>query len=500
MGCAGSKGDETLEAPQKTEVKREIMGAKTEKNEEIKISSNKFIGKKSGVIWDFYRRGKPLGSGANGQVYEALHLVSNDVRAIKIISKRKLKLAANAIEKFEAEVEILKRLDHPHIMRLYEFYEDERNYYLVTEQLTGGELFDYILERGKLSESQASKIMKQVLSAISYCHANGIVHRDLKPENLLRENKTPDANIKVIDFGESALMNPGEILSSMLGTPYYIAPEVLANSYGEKCDVWSCGVILYILLGGTPPFNGKTDAEIIARVRTGTFEFSGKAWQLVSSQAKDLISKMLVVNPDARISAIEAANHPWIREYNSLVRKDSVKIISGSFDNLKSFASSRKLKQAICVFIASQLISKDEKQRLTEAFQELDTNGDGRLSRQELLDGLLKTMGPEEAETRVNEILASADTDGSGFIEYTEFLAGSLKLDSEQNKQALTVAFNAFDSDASGKISITELRQMLGDDAVSNDQVWIDILMEADANGDGEIDLQEFQQIVSRKL
>lgn len=497
MGCAASKGEETLEAPKKQEVKREIMGAK---KEELKISSNQFIGRKLGSVWDYYRKGKSLGSGANGQVFDALHLISNDRRAIKVISKRKLKLAKNAIEKFQAEVEILKRLDHPHIMRLYEFYEDELNFYLVTEQATGGELFDYILERGKLSENQASKIMKQVLSAVSYCHVNGIVHRDLKPENLLRETKAPDANIKVIDFGESALMNPGERLSSMLGTPYYIAPEVLSNSYSEKCDVWSCGVILYILLGGTPPFNGKTDSEIIAKVRVGSYEYTGSNWQLVSAQAKDLIDKMLVLNPDNRISATAAVNHPWIREYNSLVRKDSTEAISGSFDNLKAFSSSRKLKQAISMFIASQLINKDEKQRLTEAFQELDTDGDGRLSRQELLEGLMKSMSPAEAEIRVTEILASVDTDGSGFIEYTEFLAGSLKLDSEQNKQALTVAFNAFDTDSSGKISIGELRTMLGDEAISSDQVWIDILMEADANGDGEIDLQEFQQIVSRKL
>jgi calcium-dependent protein kinase len=496
MGCAASKGEEALEGPQQKQVNRDIV---TSKSEELKISSTQFIGKKQGLIWDFYRRGKSLGSGANGQVFEAVHLVSNERRAIKVISKHKLKAARNAIEKFEAEVEILRRMDHPSIMRLYEFYEDKHNYYLATEQCTGGELFDYIIEQGKLSEAQAAKIMKQVLGAVSYCHSHGIVHRDLKPENLLRETQEADSNIKVIDFGESALMTPGERLSSMLGTAYYIAPEVLTTSYSEKCDVWSCGVILYILLSGTPPFNGKTDSEIFSKVKQGRFDLTSPLWQEVSTQARDLITKMLVVDPAQRITAQEAVNHPWIRE-QSMSKRDSTQIISGSFDDLKSFSSSLKLKQAVCVFIASQLISKDEKQRLTEAFQELDTNGDGRLSRQELLEGLLKSMGRAEAEVRVDEILASVDTDGSGFIEYTEFLAGSLRLDSEQNKQALTVAFKAFDSDASGKISVAELRAMLGDEAVSSDQVWTDILREADANGDGEIDLHEFQQIVSRKL
>jgi len=157
------------------------------------------------------------------------------------------------------EINILKEIDHPNIVNMYEFFEDEKRYYLVTEICKGGELFDEILQRGKFSERDGAVLMKQVLSCINYCHQNNIVHRDLKPENiLLEQNKEFDA-IKIIDFGTSLVYDPNKNLDEKLGTPYYIAPEVLNKNYNSKCDIWSCGVICYILLSGMPPFNGQSD-------------------------------------------------------------------------------------------------------------------------------------------------------------------------------------------------------------------------------------------------
>ena len=170
-------------------------------------------------------------------------------------------------------------------------------------------MFDKIIESGSFNEHQAAKVMKQLFSAVAYCHKYQIVHRDLKPENILYESKKADSNIKVIDWGTSKEVDENEILTKKQGTPYYIAPEVIKKKYNEKCDVWSCGVIMYIMLCGTPPFNGANNKLIMKRVLTGKFSFPPeKGWDCVSKEAKNMIKKMLVVDPKKRISALEALN------------------------------------------------------------------------------------------------------------------------------------------------------------------------------------------------
>jgi calcium-dependent protein kinase len=191
------------------------------------------------------------------------------------------------------EINILKNLDHPNIVKMYESFEDEKRYYIVTEICKGGELFDEIIARGKFTEKDAAVLMKQVLSCVNYCHKNNIVHRDLKPENVLLEANKDFDQIKIIDFGTSLQFDPSKFLDEKLGTPYYIAPEVLNKKYNEKCDIWSCGVILFIILSGVPPFNGANDQEIMKNVKIGKFSFSDPCWTNVSDKAKDLIKKLL---------------------------------------------------------------------------------------------------------------------------------------------------------------------------------------------------------------
>ena len=250
----------------------------------LKATPGMFIGQQAGKITDKYKMGAKLGDGAFGCVRRAIHRDTGQVRAIKTIAKSSVEKAEER-DKLFAEVSVLKQLDHPNIMKLYEFYEDQRSYHLVTELYTGGELFDKIVAQSHFSEEDAAVIMKQVLSGITYCHKRNIVHRyththtdghtdgrapaawicvcvcwgwccppsrDLKPENLLLESKDPEAPIKIIDFGTSRMFDSqmGKKMHQKLGTPYYVAPEVLKKKYDEKCDVWSCGVILYILLVG----------------------------------------------------------------------------------------------------------------------------------------------------------------------------------------------------------------------------------------------------------
>jgi calcium-dependent protein kinase len=231
----------------------------------------------------------------------------------------------------------------------------------------------------------AANIVKQVLSAVNYCHSKNIVHRDLKPENLLLDSKCSNPVIKVIDFGTSQFFDPSQKLKQKYGTPYYIAPEVLNKNYNEKCDVWSMGVILYILLCGHPPFAGNSDLEILQKVQKGQYRMTGKEWGKVSAEGRDLVQRMLTYEAKKRISSSEALLHKWIQtKCNGRVDKAEAREV---LLNLSNFRSEQKLQQAALTFIVSQLTSKEEKGRLQRTFHHMDKNGDGKLSREELIEG-----------------------------------------------------------------------------------------------------------------
>lgn len=226
------------------------------------------------------------------------------MRAIKIIDKAYQ--SKEEQEKLINEVQILRTIDHPNIIKVFEFYQEPQRFYIVTELCQGGELFDYILDQGHLTEAKAAVIMQKITSALMYCHQHNIMHRDLKPENLLLErepSKQQDIQVKVIDFGTSVMFKEDRKIKGKFGTAYYIAPEVLTNRYNEKCDIWSAGVILYILLCGYPPFNGNDDDEIIENVKKGEFSLKGSEWEQISPEAKDLVQKMIVMDPTKRLSA-----------------------------------------------------------------------------------------------------------------------------------------------------------------------------------------------------
>ena len=400
--------------------------------------------------------------------------------------------------KFFNEVDILRRADHPNILRLYEFYEDDRHYHLATEYVAGGELLDFIIKSKMLSEAIAANFMRQILSAVAYCHEHNIVHRDLKPENLLLDKESADATVKVIDFGTSAIYDQSKQLTQKYGTAYYIAPEVLRKEYNEKCDIWSCGVILYIFLSGRPPFGGKNDRDILTKVQQGTVPW-GPEWNKISEEAKRLIKKMLEYDPKHRYSAAQALQDPWIISKTSVGHSDNV-IDSTSLDSLKGFRVEQKLQHAVLTFIASQLINKEESKKLSETFRNIDKNGDGKLSREELLEAYKMTMGKEAALEEVEHIMKTVDVNGSGFIDYTEFITACAKKETMLSVENLESAFKAFDSDNSGKITASELREMLGGEASAQGDVWTKLIADVDQDKDGEIDIREFKEMMIRYL
>lgn len=239
-----------------------------------------------------------------------IHRESAAQRAVKVL--RKSHMDDDEKRMLFNEINILKEIDHPNIVKMYEFFEDEKRYYLVTEICKGGELFDEVLRLGHFTERDAAVLIKQVLSCVNYCHKNNIVHRDLKPENILLEPSKEFDQIKIIDFGTSLVYDPEKPLEEKLGTPYYIAPEVLNKNYNSKCDIWSVGVITYILLSGTPPFNGADDKEIMKKVREGKVHFDGVNWNKIGNEAKSFIKLLLTYDPEKRPDAEAAMHDPWI--------------------------------------------------------------------------------------------------------------------------------------------------------------------------------------------
>jgi len=261
------------------------------------------------TVEDKYDLKDVLGTGAFSQVRLAESKEDGNMHAIKIIDKKALRGKEDSLEN---EIRVLKRLDHKNVVKLLEAYESRTCVYLVMELVTGGELFDRIVEKGSYSEKDAADLIKQVLSAVAYMHEEGVVHRDLKPENLLYYSPDVDSKIMISDFGLSKMEESG-VMATACGTPGYVAPEVLAQKpYGKAVDVWSIGVISYILLCGYPPFYDENDANLFAQILKGEFEFDSPYWDDISEEAKDFIRSLMCVNVENRLTCHNALEHCWI--------------------------------------------------------------------------------------------------------------------------------------------------------------------------------------------
>jgi len=341
--------------------------------------------------------------------------------------------------------------------------------------------------------------MKQLLSAVSYCHEQNIVHRDIKPQNIMYESREKHSKIKLIDFATSQVYDPTKKMNAKIGTPYYIAPEVLRKSYNEKCDVWSCGVILYILLVGYPPFNGSSKEEILDKIRKGEYYMTGLKWDKVTLSAKDLVKNMLMFDPDKRFSAKQALAHDWIKEYGSqMVNIEETKNV---LKELKHFGAQHKLQHAALTYIVSQLSTKSEKESLTNVFIALDKNGKGKLSKEDLVHGYKQIYGDlVEATPEVEKIMKTVDLNNSGFIDYTEFAVAAIDKKTVLSKERLEAAFKMFDKDGSGKISLAEIKEALKGNEEIQESKWQEVIKEAKAGETGEVTLPEFTKMMETLL
>ena len=467
------------------------------KDDNLNFNKETFIIKSSGTIAKKYLKIKELTNGT----YSKIYVVQNKKDFKLYCCKEILKSKIADLAKFKNEINILSKVDHPNIIRLYEIFEDDRYISLIMELCQGGELFQKINELAEkdesFSEKEAVKIFKQLMLAICYCHSQGICHRDLKPENILFLNKNPDSPIKIIDFGLSKIFGEikpimkgnkveKNIMSLRVGTAYYMSPEVLQGNYDNKCDIWACGVILYIMLCGYPPFDGDTENDILKAISRKKFSFPEEEWKSVSDDAKDLI-KHMICDPDKRYNAEMILNHPWIEKNAPNSKGNLAKFNAHS---LKNFGNLYKLTKYVLGFIASR-INEEDISHLRQIFEEIDTNKSGTLNINEIKEGIDKMEKEREiTEEEKDLIIKQIDTDKSSKIEYNEFLTACLEQKVYLREENLLSSFMMLDYDGSGKISKSEIKKALNGDI--DNETLDKIVQEFDLDGDGEIDYKEF--------
>ena len=398
---------------------------------------------------------------------------------------------------FKTEINLLRATDHPNIIKLYDIYEDTDYIYLIMEECNGGEFFDRLAKRAKekkmYTEKECAKIFKQILEAVNYLHAHGVCHRDLKPENILFSNLSDDSCLKLIDFGLSKVLDGDKDLKGTVGTTFYMAPEVITGKYNEKCDIWACGIILYIMLCGKPPFYSQDEEELKKKICSMKYNFNYPEFKKVSQDAIDLISHMLV-GPEKRLSAAEVLSTPWIKENAPHATGENLK---NNWENIERYSKLNLVQKSIINFTAFHLTSRETKE-FVELFKSLDENSDGVLSIDEIKKGVEQSKFGKKGENIV-KIFEEMDVDKNGLINYTEFISALMDYEKIKENQILA-CFNSYDADSSGKISFKEFCEIIKPQSKEEQQELKELYDQFDTDGDGEISLKEFKEGFKKHL
>ncbi|XP_010547427.1 PREDICTED: calcium-dependent protein kinase 28 [Tarenaya hassleriana] len=444
---------------------------------------------------DHYTIGKLLGHGQFGYTYVATDKANGDRIAVKRLDKSKM-VYQIAVEDVKREVQILKALSgHENVVQFYNAFEDENYVYIVMELCEGGELLDRILAKkdSRYSEKDAAVIVRQMLKVAAECHLHGLVHRDMKPENFLFKSAKGDSHLKATDFGLSDFIKPGKRFHDIVGSAYYVAPEVLKRRSGPESDVWSIGVITYILLCGRRPFWDRTEDGVFKEVLRNKPDFRRKPWPTISESAKDFVKKLLIKDPRTRLTAAQALSHPWVREGGNA---SEIPIDISVLNNLRQFVKYSRLKQFALRALAST-IDEAEIADLRDQFDAIDVDKNGVISLEEMRQALAKDLPWKLKDSRVIEILQAIDSNTDGLVDFSEFVAAALHVhqleehDSEKWQLRSRAAFEKFDLDKDGYITPEELRLHTGLRGSIDP-----LLEEADIDRDGKISLQEFRRLL----
>ena len=464
-----------------------------------------------------YTMGKLLGSGSFGKVILAKHKLDNSQQvAIKMLRTKDPRLE---LQKIQLETRILQSLDHPNIVKYYETLFGREYIYIVMEYCSGDKFVDYILEKGEgFNEIEAAGIIKDILKALSHCHANGITHRDIKPENILFEKKGDHAHVKLIDFGLSSPMGedselqlgggrnspPKKVLKrgNKVGTPYYVAPEVLSGLYGYPCDIWSLGVIMYVLLTGYLPFGGGDVDEVLQKLIDPKVSFDKlKEWERVSLEAKDLNKGMLITNPKKRLTAVQCLKHPWFAMVESMKKKggEVVNLDVRVLDSIKE----HKLMSTFQKEVMNELVKElkgEEISKLTEQFELIDIDKTGYITPGELSQALADAGNILNAK-QVESIVKNIDYYGNKKINYSEFIAATLDCHKFLTKERLWILFKHFDTDNTNYITHGNLKEAL---AHSGKEVYDfeveEMIKDHDIEKNGKISFKEFRTMMNKMV
>eukprot|EP00262_Sarcandra_glabra_P020756 TRINITY_DN8417_c0_g1_i1.p1 TRINITY_DN8417_c0_g1~~TRINITY_DN8417_c0_g1_i1.p1 ORF type:complete len:578 (-),score=107.76 TRINITY_DN8417_c0_g1_i1:37-1770(-) len=446
--------------------------------------------RKTGNLKEIYSLGRKLGQGQFGTTFLCVAKEKGKEYACKSIAKRKLTTEED-VEDVRREIQIMHHLaGHLNVVSIVDAYEDAVAVHVVMELCAGGELFDRIIQRGHYTERKAADLARVIVGVVETCHSLGVMHRDLKPENFLFVDQTEESLLKTIDFGLSIFFRPGETFTDVVGSPYYVAPEVLRKRYGPEADVWSAGVIIYILLSGVPPFWAETEQGIFEQVLSGDLDFSSDPWPSISESAKDLVRRMLVRNPKKRMTAHEVLCHPWVQTDGVAPDKplDSAVLI-----RMKQFSAMNKLKK-MALRVIAECLSEEEIAGLKEMFKMIDTDNSGQITFEELKAGLAR-VGANLMESEIYALMQAADIDNSGTIDYGEFIAATLHLNKIEREDHLFAAFSYFDKDGSGYITADELQQACEEFGMEDIRLE-DVIREVDQDNDGRIDYNEFVEMM----
>ena len=495
----------------KLEIKEENNALKegSDDKQVVTLDSKVFIAKGNNDPNKLYIKKKILGRGSFGIVYLVKQRYLSRYFAMKVIKKSQTK-AKEEEENLMNEVDILRKLDHPNIVKITDFYSLKTEYNIITEYCQEGELFDEIKANSPFNEALAAWYLKQILSAVSYCHNMNIIHRDLKPENILivKRQKNGFHPIKIIDFGTAKVFQKEKAEHVLIGSAYYIAPEVLSRNYTELCDLWSCGVIMYILLTGRPPFNGSSEEEIMKKIKDGVYDLKKYPWGVISEEAKDLLKGLLQVNTKKRLTAKAALEHKWfkIEKTQSTVTAYNVKHrqLNKLIDNLMKYRSDNILRCAVIALLVHNSIQLNQAHDAVKLFNQIDKNGDGKISKDELFNGLQpykKDISDEQLRKQVDIIFNNIDSDHNGYLEYEEFVRAAIDKDHFLSVNFLQFAFNYFDKDHDGEITLEEVKNkfFLSDknrNSVKAQEQLQKSFNEIDINGDGKLSFEEFGKMM----
>ncbi|XP_059624175.1 calcium-dependent protein kinase 2-like [Cornus florida] len=450
-------------------------------------NANTILGKPFEDVKSRYTLGKELGRGQFGVTYLCTEISTGHTYACKSILKRKLVTKSDK-DDIKREFQIMQHLSgQPNIVEFKGCYEDRQSVHLVMELCAGGELFDRIIARGHYSERAASSICRSIVNVVHICHFMGVMHRDLKPENFLLSSKDEGAMLKATDFGLSVFIEEGKVYRDIVGSAYYVAPEVLQRSYGKEIDIWSAGVILYILLSGVPPFWAETEKGIFDAIRKDDIDFESQPWPSISDSAKDLVRNMLTRDPRKRITSAQVLEHPWIKEGGEASDKP---IDSAVLSRMKQFRAMNKLKKLALKVIAENL-SEEEIKGLKAMFTNMDTDKSGTITYEELRTGLAR-LGSKLSEAEVQQLMEAADVDGNGTIDYIEFITATMHRHKLERDEHLFKAFRYFDKDNSGFITRDELEIAMKEYGMGDEDTIREIISEVDTDNDGRINYEEF--------